>query len=108
MADWENIEESETAINCSFEFCMLRPVHPFKNWKYENGNGQTHDDNFIYYGHLQIAVHTVVEWGECTSSDQNTDSCVVKSAEYFVGFYLINKKNTAAHWVEKMKQGTAQ
>lgn len=100
MSDRNDIEQSKTSINCSFKFFMLRPMHPLKNWKYKNRNRQSHCNNLINQSYLQVTIHSIIQWWECTSSDQYTDPSIIKTAEYLVGFYKIKIKITAWHGIK--------
>jgi hypothetical protein len=60
-------------------------VHPLKYWHHKNRYPKCHDNDFIDQGDFQVTVHSVVKWRESAASDQDTDSCVIKSIKNCVG-----------------------
>lgn len=88
MPNGYDIKQSEPSINSSLELGMLGPVHPLEHWQHEYGNSQGHCDNLIHQRHLQIAIHTVVQWRKRTPRNQHANAGVVESTEYGIWFYL--------------------
>lgn len=92
VGDWDDIKETESAINSSFKLYVLWAVHPLEHRHNENRNGEAHDDDFVDNGDLQIAIHAVVERRECAACDQYADARVVKATENRIRFYNKAKK----------------
>jgi hypothetical protein len=88
MTQWNYVEKTKSSIDSCFELAMLRFVHPLKDREYKYCNSQAHFNNFIDYSYFQVAVHAIVEWRKSAACNKNTDSGVIKSTEYGVGFYF--------------------
>ena len=92
VGDWDDIKETESAINSSFKLYVLWAVHPFEHGHNENRNGETHYNDFVDNSDLQIAIHAVVKRREGAACDQYADARVVKATENRIRLYNKTKK----------------
>lgn len=92
VGDWDDIKETESAVNSSFKLYVLWAVHPLEHRHNENRNGEAHDNDFVDDGYLQIAIHAVVERWEGAACDQYADASIVKATKNCIRLYNKTKK----------------